>query len=55
MKLKEHTIRMINNINKFEVYWDHNNNSDPENFPLDLDEGDWLEHFMLWLGSEKED
>jgi len=39
---------------KFGQYWTKNNQEDPTNWPLELGEGDWLEHFILFTDSVNE-
>jgi len=46
MTLDEFKLEMQTRLNQFEKYWKENNQKTPELFPLELNPGDWDEHFQ---------
>lgn len=51
---KEEFIKMIKNrIENFSEFWDKNHQKDPEDFPLEMWTGDWIEQFDMFLDQEE--
>ena len=47
MKLDEFIDQQKKKVKAFERFWEHNHEEDAEEFPLELDETEWDEHFHL--------
>lgn len=41
----------LEDFNRFLVYYQDNNKSNPEHFPLDMGEGDWLDQYLIFLSN----
>lgn len=51
MQLYNFTTILIDQVQDFEQAWAEQMKIDPENYPLRLDEGLWLEMFLIFLST----
>ena len=50
MTFEQYLIELRRDVEHFEVYWRDNNAAMPEEFPMDMEAGDWDEQFLLSRG-----
>jgi len=53
MKLKDFIKEEIDNLNEFADYWEVRSQLDPENFPKEINVGEWSEQYLTWLNLQK--
>lgn len=51
MTLEEFIAEMKKDIDKFEVNWRKQNVAKPEHWPMEMNEGDWYEQFLMFEAS----
>lgn len=54
MRIEEFINISEDEILKFKGFWEYNHNTNPEMFPLNMEEGDWFEQFMAYITSNGE-
>lgn len=40
---------IVSLVEKFHAYWQKNHAAEPENFPLEMDDVEWMEHFLIFV------
>ncbi len=53
MKLSEFKREMIEDLTKFTVEWLEWNVENPHGWPLDMELGDWYEHFAIYQANKE--
>jgi hypothetical protein len=51
--IKVFLVEMRSDVDRFEADWLAKNKAEPENYPLRLEPGDWMEQFMVFIGLEQ--
>lgn len=49
MKLSEFTEAMRTDLARFEADWLRRRGMRAKSFPLEMDDGEWYEHFLVWM------
>lgn len=52
MNLKEFVQVTQQEIDDFEAFWEERSEEDPDNYPRELEDTEWFEHFVSWRSSD---
>lgn len=53
MKLDDFINILLEDVSKFKDFYLEGHKENPEEFPLELEEGDWLEQFLMFINTEE--
>lgn len=54
MKLQEYIKIRIEELNALQSMWEEGNLKDPENYPMDMEEGDWYDQELAYNSSKRD-
>lgn len=55
MTVEEFTESLARDVYRFKSFWLENQQQEPESFPKEMNEGDWYDQFLIYMGvSEQE-
>ena len=50
--LKTFHLDMLHLVDQFHDYWKQQNEISPKDYPVQLDEADWFEQFIVWVNQK---